>query len=88
MGTLLSIIVRLFLVAAGLVFAASVAAAATIVAAAWLAHAGWARLTGKPVRPFVARFRVRPSAESRTPRADAVRPLRGSLGDVMDVEAK
>ena len=84
MATLLSFILRLVLLAAGLVFAASVAVVATVVAAAWLAHAGWARLTGKPVRPFQGRFRMH---ASRTPRADAVRPMRGGA-DVMDVEPK
>ena len=88
MHTLLSVIFRLVLVAAGLVFAASVAVVAAVLAAGWLARAGWARRTGKPVQPFVTRFRMRPSRmASRTPRADAVRPMRG-IGDVMDVEPK
>ncbi len=91
MHTLLSFIFRLVLVAAGLVLAASVAVVATVLAAGWLLRAGWARLTGREVRPFAVRFRMRPDfAASRTPRADAVHPVRSvrGIGDVMDVEPK
>ncbi|TWO72753.1 hypothetical protein FN976_04270 [Caenimonas sedimenti] len=94
MPTILSFVFRLFLLAAGLVFAASLAVVFVIVLALWLLRAGWARLTGRPVMPFVMRMHPRngfamyrrAGAASRTPRADAA-PL-GRVGDVTDVEPK
>jgi hypothetical protein len=66
------------------------------VLAAWVLRAGWAKLTGRPVSPFI--FRVDPragfdrmyrraQAGSPTPRADAVRPGQ-RMGDVVDVEPR
>lgn len=55
MPVLLTFLLRLLLLAAGLVFAASLAAAAVLMLALWGARALWARLTGKPVDPFVVR---------------------------------
>ncbi len=40
----------------GLVFAASLAVAALLLAAVWGLRYLWARLTGKPVAPWVMRF--------------------------------
>jgi hypothetical protein len=95
---LLSFLLRLLLVAAGLVFAASVAFLAVVLLALWALRAGWARLTGRPVTPFVVRMgpgrafddfvrRAGPQA-SRTPRADAAGDPRARLGDVSDVEPR
>ena len=94
MPTILSFLLRLVLLAAGLVFAASLAVVFVIVLALWLLRAGWARLTGRPVTPFVVRMHPRngfamyrrAGEGSRTPRADAA-PL-GRVGDVTDVEPK
>lgn len=94
MATFVSFLLRLVLLAAGLVFAASLAVVFVIVLTLWLLRAGWARLTGRAVMPFVVRMHPRDGfaayrragARSRTPRADAG-PL-GRLGDVTDVEPK
>lgn len=96
MPTFMNFVFRLFLLAAGLVFAASLAVGAVLLLTLWAVRAGWARLTGRPVMPFV--FRINPRAGfdrmyrkgargSATPRADAVRPGRGA-GDVTDVQVK
>jgi hypothetical protein len=94
MPTILSFVFRLFLLAAGLVFAASLAVVFAVVLALWLLRAGWARLTGRPVTPFVMRMHPRngfamyrrAGEGSRTPRADAA-PM-GRINDVTDVEPK
>ncbi len=98
MQTLFTFLIRLVLLAAGLVFAASLLAVMTLVAAAWGLRYGWARLTGRPVTPFV--FRMDPRAGfgqvyrgrwqgGATPAPGSpLRPERRELGDVTDVEAK
>jgi hypothetical protein len=95
MPTFLSFVSRVFLVAAGLLFAASLAVAFVLMAAAWTVRGAWARLTGRPVMPFMMRIDPRagfdrmyrrPPQPSRTPRADAIQPG-AKLGDVTDVEA-
>ena len=48
--------VRLILFMLGLVFAASLAVAVLLLAAVWGLRYAWARLTGKPVQPWVMRF--------------------------------
>lgn len=96
MPAVLSFLIRLLLVAAGLLFAASLAVVFAVVLGIWALRAGWARLTGRPMSPFI--FRVDPRAGfgqmyrrahqgSPTPRADAVRPGQ-RIGDVLDVEPK
>jgi hypothetical protein len=96
MPTFLSFVVRVFLVAAGLLFTASLAVAFVLMATAWTVRIAWARLTGRPVMPFMMRIDPRagfdrmyrrPSQRSRTPRADAIQSG-AKLGDVTDVEAR
>jgi hypothetical protein len=96
MPTLLSFLLRLFLVVAGLLFAASLAVAAVLMLAVWGVRAAWAKLTGRPVMPFVVRINPRggfermyrkAQPESPTPRADAVRPGQ-RIDDVVDVEPR
>jgi hypothetical protein len=96
MPTFMTFLLRIFLLAAGLVFAASLAVAAVLMLVAWSVRAGWAKLTGRPVPPFIVRIDPRggfdrmyrrAQRESATPRADAVRPGR-AVGDVTDVEPK
>jgi hypothetical protein len=92
---MLSFLIRLFLVAAGLLFAASMAVAAVLMLVVWGVRAGWARLTGRPVMPFVVRIDPRGGFErmyrkarpgSPTSRANGVRGQR--MGDVVDVEPR
>lgn len=96
MPTFMTFLLRIFLLAVGLVFAASLAVAAVLMLAVWGVRAGWAKLTGKPVAPFIVRIDPRGGFErmvrrgardSATPRADAVRPGR-AVGDVTDVEPR
>jgi len=96
MSTFMTFLLRLFLVAAGLVFAASLAVGAVLMLAVWGVRAGWAKLTGRPVTPFIMRIHPRggfdrmyrrPEPAGRAPRAESIRP-RGRVGDVTDVEAK
>jgi hypothetical protein len=96
MQTVFGILLRLFVIAAGLVFAASLAVVFAAVLAFWLLRAGWARLTGRPVSPFVVRVDPRggfdrmyrrASAPGRAPRASAAGAGR-VVGDVTDVEPK
>ncbi|HXD40455.1 MAG TPA: hypothetical protein VN649_07825 [Ramlibacter sp.] len=96
MPTFMTFLLRLFLIGAGLVFAASLAVAAALLVALWSIRAVWAKLTGRPVVPFVMGINPRSGFEtvcrraqprSRTPRADAVRPGR-HIGEVTDVQAR
>jgi hypothetical protein len=96
MPTLLSFLIRLFLVAAGLLFAASLAAAFVLMLGLWGVRAAWGKLTGRPVTPFVIRIDPRggfhhvyrrAEQASPTPRADSVQPRR-EIGDVTDVEPR
>ena len=48
---------RIVLFLMGLVVAASLAVAVMLLAAVWGLRYGWAKLTGKPVNPWVMRFR-------------------------------
>jgi hypothetical protein len=94
MNTFLSIVLRLFVVAAGLVFAASLAVVFAALVAFWLLRAGWARLSGRPVMPFVMRVDPRGGFDrmyrragepGRTPRASAAGR---AVADVTDVVPK
>jgi hypothetical protein len=96
MPTFMTFLLRIVLLAAGLVFAASLAVAAVLMLAVWGVRAAWAKLTGRPVSPFIMRVDPRGGFQrmyrrgregSATPRADAVRPGR-PRGDVTDVEPK
>lgn len=98
MQTLLTFLIRLVLLALGLVFAAGLLVVMMLVVAAWGLRYAWARLTGRPVAPFV--FRMDPRAgfgqvyrgrwQGGAPAAATapLRPERRELGDVTDVEAK
>lgn len=77
-------VLRLVLLAAGLVFAASLLVVLLLLTTVWLLRAGWARITGQPVTPWV--MRVDPRAGWR--RATRSRPQRATPADVTDVEVK
>jgi hypothetical protein len=96
MPTLINLLLRLFLLTAGLLFAASLAVAFVLMLALWSLRAGWARLAGRPVVPFIIRIdprggferMYRHAGEGSSPRrTDGVR-LRPKLGDVTDVEPR
>ncbi len=97
MQTVLTFLLRLLIVAAGLVFAASLAVAFAVMIGVWGLRAAWARLTGRPVVPFIIPInpqdilrqmyrRARPA--SPTPRAAAAARPRREPGDVTDVEPR
>jgi hypothetical protein len=84
MTALFSLILRLLLVAAGLVATAAVAAIAALAGAVWLLRSGWLRLTGArtlkprmPARQTGGTGAVRGTGPSRMPR--------GSASDITDV---
>jgi hypothetical protein len=95
MPTFMTFLLRLFLLAAGVIFAASLAVAFVLMLGVWGVRAAWAKLTGRPVVPFIVRIDPRGGFErmyrrasaSRTPRADSVHTGR-HIGDVTDVEPK
>jgi hypothetical protein len=53
---LLRLVVRVVVIAMGLVLFASLLVAVLLLALVWMLRAGWARLTGRPVSPFVMRM--------------------------------
>jgi hypothetical protein len=88
MQGLLTFLVRLVLLAAGLVVAASLAVVVALALAAWGVRYAWARLTGRAVSPFVVHMRARRGFEATMARRPAaVRPA-AEIGDITDVQAK
>jgi|JI6StandDraft_1071083.scaffolds.fasta_scaffold219353_2 hypothetical protein len=97
MGTLFRFVIRLVLLAAGLVFALSLLVAGSLLLLVWGLRRLWARLTGQPVTPFVMRLHPRDGfgavfrAAGGGPRRRQDEPVaspRQALGDVTDVQAK
>jgi len=96
MPSFLSFLLRVFLLAAGLLFTASLAVGLLLVAAVWGVRSTWARLTGRPVMPFMMRIDPRAGFDrmyrrpppGATPRADSVVDWRRETGDVTDVEPR
>lgn len=96
MPTLLSFLIRLILVAAGLLFAASLAFAFMLMLSVWGVRAAWAKLTGRPVMPFIVRIDPRAGFDRMyrgtgqrraAPRSSAVR-TRQHAADISDVEPR
>jgi hypothetical protein len=88
-------ILKLILLAAGLVLAASIAVAVLLLLAVWSVRASWARLTGRPVTPFVMRMNPRGGFDRmyRGPQGSPMqqgeyRQERREIADVTDVEVK
>lgn len=71
MQSVLTFLVRLVLLMAGLLFAASLMVAVMVLLALWGLRALWAKLTGQPVTPFVMRV---------DPRTGFGRVYRGAQG--------
>ena len=97
MGTLFHWLLRLLLVVAGLVLAASLLLALLMVLSVWAARSAWARLTGRPVAPFVMHIdprsgfnRVYRARQSRPEAGAPVPPTTGrtTVLDVTDVKPK
>jgi len=78
MPTIMTFILRLFLLVAGLLFAASMSVAAVFMLALWGVRAAWARLTGQPAMPSIIRTRS----------ANIVRPRQAAPADITDVEPR
>jgi len=100
MQTVFRFVLRLVLLAAGLVFAASLLLAVGVMLAVWGLRMLWARLSGRPVTPFVMRVDPRggftrfysarsgPVVDAETVDRGAGPAARGRLADVTDVEAR
>jgi len=92
----LRLVLRIVVVAMGLVLFLSLLAAALVLALAWLLRALWARLTGRPVTPWVMRMDPRSGFRAAyrwsEPRdADASARRGGELpgaADVTDVQPR
>ena len=85
---------RLVVFAMGLVLFLSLLAAALLLASLWIVRALWARVTGRPVTPWVMRMDPRSgwsTVRRSTARWTAPRPAAGSgreRADVTDVVAR
>jgi hypothetical protein len=84
MPTLLNLVLRLVLLAAGLVFAVGVAGLVLLGCTAWALHFAWARLLGRPARRFQMPVRAKGSFHYNVRRGT----LRPRDEDVTDVQVK
>ena len=92
----MNLLLRVFLVLAGLVVGASAVVVSVLLLAFWGARAGWAKLTGRPLTPFVAGLHpfggfdemVRRTQASRAQRAHSVVQRTPGAADVTDVEPR
>ena len=92
----MNLLLRIVLVLAGLVVGASAIVVFVLLLAFWGVRAGWAKLTGRPVTPFVGGMHpfagfeemMRRTQASRTPRADSAVQRRPRPDDVTDVEPR
>ncbi len=88
MQILFNVLIRIVLLAAGLVVAASLAVVVALALVAWGMRYAWARLTGRPVSPFVVHVDPRRGFDGMARRSAAARPAPREIGDVTDVEVK
>lgn len=89
MNFVLKFVLRLLLIAAGLVFAASLLVVMLVLVSIWLLRLLWAKLTGQTVAPFVMRMNPRYGFEQvfRHARQGESAPKR-EVQDVTDVQPK
>lgn len=81
------LVLRLFMVALGVVLFLGLLAAVMVLVTVWALRAGWARLTGRPATPWVMRMDPRngfASAFRATERWTAARPASAAQGDGAD----
>lgn len=97
METVTRFVLRLVLLAAGLLFAASLAVAVMVLLLFWGLRMLWARLTGRPVTPFAMRIDPRSGfnrmyrggfAKPAGAQADADSGRRREIADVTDVQPR
>ena len=96
MQGLFNFLLRLVLLVVGLVFAASLMLAAACLLAFWGLRAGWAKLTGRPVTPFVVRIHprggfarvYRGGQAASSPQPGHAPSRREEIADVTDVVPK
>ena len=86
--SILGLVLRLGLLVAGLVFFASVLAAGLLFLALWLLRALWAKVTGKPVQPWVFQMNRRPPWAQGGRGAGFGAPQAKSSEDVIDAEVR
>ncbi|MDB5877658.1 MAG: hypothetical protein JWQ41_1072 [Variovorax sp.] len=82
---MLNFILRVVLFFLGLVVAASLVCAVLLLAAVWFLRAGWAKITGKPVTPWVMRFNPRSGFDRFTAAGRAPEP---TAADVTNARAR
>ena len=83
---MLNFLIRAILFAFGLLFALSLLVAVLLLAAVWGLRYGWARLTGKPITPWVMRFN--PGAGFQAYRAATQRAQEPTAADVVNARAR
>lgn len=87
MNIILKFLLRLLLVAAGLVFALSLMVLMTVLMALWCVRALWCKLTGRPINPFVMRMNPRAGFDQFC-KPKASKPPRSGNDNVTDVEVR
>ncbi len=95
MHTVFNLLIRLVLVAAGLVFAASLALLAAVLMLLWGVRAVWCKITGQPINPFTVRMSPRSGFDGflrkrQDPQSqdNPAKSKRVATDDVTDVEVK
>lgn len=86
-------LLRLLLIAVGLIFALSLLVVMIMLLALWSLRALWGKLTGQPVNPFDMRMKPRVGFDRVFRQADRYsqasdKPPRRDVQDVTDVEPK
>lgn len=88
LATLSRLLLRALLLAAALVLVASLLAAIALLALGWALRAAWARLTGRPVTPWVSRFDLGQQFGQVMRRAPGATAHRPAATDITDVEVR
>lgn len=83
--SMLGFVLRLGLLLAGLVFFASVLSVGLLLLALWLLRALWAKVTGRPVQPWVFQMNRRPPWQQAQQGSSGRAP---SSADVIDAEVR